>query len=368
MRKSKGTVGVESVRGRLRLRLPRAVYTGKQIYLSLGTADTKLNRKAAEAKAQLIELDILSGNFDASLDKYKPHQFTFTQKTEIEPDIEKLFNCYVEFKKNCSISQATIANDYARVKRIIKKFPSTSINDAELIRNWLLQNCTPNIAKRILVQLTAACNWGLRTKLIKINPFIGLAKDIKITRSTERNIAFSSIEKDAIIEAFKKTDSFYAPFITFLFLTGCRPSEAIALKWEDISENFILFRCSATDTLKGTAVKDGLKTQKSRRFPVNQQLKRLLLDIGQNKPKLVFPSKQGGLINFRNFCQRNWKTIFKSLDIDYRHPYSCRHTFISLCIESGVDVKDIAQWVGNSPEIIYKHYVTGKIRLEVPEL
>ncbi|MBW4493826.1 MAG: DUF3596 domain-containing protein [Oscillatoria princeps RMCB-10] len=59
---SKGTIGVESVQGRLRLRLPSQLFAGEQKYITLGLADTGLNRKAAEAKAREIELDIISGN------------------------------------------------------------------------------------------------------------------------------------------------------------------------------------------------------------------------------------------------------------------------------------------------------------------
>ncbi|MGF1514431.1 MAG: Arm DNA-binding domain-containing protein, partial [Elainellaceae cyanobacterium] len=57
-RAQKGTVSVESYRGRLRLRLPRQLFGGKQKYISTGFADTAINRKAAEAKAKLIESDI----------------------------------------------------------------------------------------------------------------------------------------------------------------------------------------------------------------------------------------------------------------------------------------------------------------------
>ena len=59
-RQTKGTVGIESVKSVLRLRLPRQVFGGKQKYLSLGLSDTPENRKAAELKARQIELDILS--------------------------------------------------------------------------------------------------------------------------------------------------------------------------------------------------------------------------------------------------------------------------------------------------------------------
>ena len=47
--------------------------------------------------------------------------------------------------------------------------------------------------------------------------------------------------------------------------------------------------------------------------------------------------------------------------------YNTRHTFITLCISAGVPISDIASWVGNSPEIILKHYA-GLTKTEVPEL
>jgi len=53
---------------------------------------------------------------------------------------------------------------------------------------------------------------------------------------------------------------------------------------------------------------------------------------------------------------------------EYRKPYQCRHTFITLCLEADIDAKDVGRWVGNSPEIIYKHYAGNKRNLQVPEL
>jgi len=371
-KKGKGSVGVESYRGRLRLRLPRQVCKGQQRYLSLGLADTILNLKAAEVKARLIELDILTGNFDPSLDKYSSKVCSLGSSPKT---LKELFNEYVKFKQSCQVSVSTIANDYARTQRVIAALPHKELTRDSAIsaRNWLLANYTPNLARRNLVQISACCSWGVNLGFIDFNPFQGLAKDIKLKRVTERNLGFSREERDTIISAFEdsKHYKFYAPFVKFLFLTGCRPSEAIALTWDDISDKFIRLHQAAVDTPKGISIKPGLKTQQERRFPINSQLSDLLRRIRtdtQNQKYLVFSGINGGIINFRNFCQRVWKVVLSTLAIDYQHPYTCRHTFISLCLMSGIDVKDVACWVGNSPEIIYRHYVGGKINLAVPEL
>lgn len=48
-------------------------------------------------------------------------------------------------------------------------------------------------------------------------------------------------------------------------------------------------------------------------------------------------------------------------------PYQTRHTFITLALDNGLDAKDVARLVGNSPEIIYRHYAGNKQELFVPE-
>jgi integrase len=45
---------------------------------------------------------------------------------------------------------------------------------------------------------------------------------------------FTEEDRDKIIQAFKEKSRFYYPFVYLLFWTGMRPSEALALRWEDI--------------------------------------------------------------------------------------------------------------------------------------
>lgn len=57
---SKSSVGIENFQGRLRLRLPRQLYSGKQKYLTLELVDTKYNFmrcrqvRAGEAWGELL--------------------------------------------------------------------------------------------------------------------------------------------------------------------------------------------------------------------------------------------------------------------------------------------------------------------------
>ncbi len=82
----------------------------------------------------------------------------------------------------------------------------------------------------------------------------------------------------------------------------------------------------------------------------------------------MFPSPDGKPIDLNNFRNRTWKTVLKGLGIEYRKLYQTRHTFITHALEVGkLDAKDVARLVGNSPEIIYRHYAGNKRELFVPE-
>lgn len=101
-----------------------------------------------------------------------------------------------------------------------------------------------------------------------------------------------------------------------------------------------------------------------------------------NRDTLVFPSLTGQEINAHTFNALCWKgttvrgnyrkgvvteLVEQGLVTVYRPQYNTRHTFVTQCLESGVSVVQVAKWVGNSPEIIMKHYAGIINQVEVPE-
>ena len=67
-----------------------------------------------------------------------------------------------------------------------------------------------------------------------------------------------------------------------------------------------------------------------------------------------------------NFSSKKWKPILLATGVDYRKMYSIRHAYITFCIDGGMDAKEVAKLVGNSPEIIYRHYARAKRNLVAP--
>ena len=107
---------------------------------------------------------------------------------------------------------------------------------------------------------------------------------IKVPKGTseEQDVSpFTKEERDLIIRTFASDRyySHYTNYVRFLFFTGCRPSEAVALKWKHITNSVIQFRESVVVSEDGLVLKEGLKTQRKRDFPINAEVKAILDEI-----------------------------------------------------------------------------------------
>jgi integrase len=375
-RASKGSVSVIISNSRLQLRFR---YRGERYYISTGLADTPNNRKLAELKASEIEKDILCERLDLTLEKYQAQSAltTITPITPIKkpkPELDQLWDRYSEFKKP-QVSPSTYAKDFTKHRNHIAKLPTRSLDEASAIRDYLLANLTPDAAKRCLIQFKACCNWAMEEGLIDANPFAAMKIKTPKGAIEEQDVnPFSKEERDLIIRTFASDRyySHYTNYVRFLFFTGCRPSEAVGLKWNHITNSVIQFRESVVVSEDGLVLKEGLKTQKRRDFPMNAEVKAILDEIrteGDNPESLVFKSPKGKFIDHHNFANRAWKSILTKCNVPYRKSYQTRHTFISLCVEAHINSTAIGRWTGTSAKMIDNHYgATNFTNLRPPEL
>jgi integrase len=174
--------------------------------------------------------------------------------------------------------------------------------------------------------------------------------------------------KDDTHSRFKGKHSQYYKYVYFLWLTGCRPSEAIALKWNNvnIAKRIITFCETQVLTSGGKIVsKEGTKTELVRTFPVNQELQ-LLLESIPHREGFVFTNEMGKPIS-QAALNVVWKTLLKNLEMRYRIPYNLRHTMISYHANNDFPIQKLAKLVGNSPEVIMQHYLHFDIeRISLP--
>ncbi|WP_161486840.1 tyrosine-type recombinase/integrase [Cyanobacterium sp. IPPAS B-1200] len=356
-RAKKGTIGLDSRNGILRLRLPRPWFNGKLKWLNLGFPDTPENRLIAQAKIGLMTADYIYEKFDFTLEKYRLD--TAPQKEQIS--MFDIYSQYVDFKKH--LVKSSSVHNFTTTLNKLKEMPDNVIKNPSNIRSWLVEHNTQEQARRVLQRLTTAYDWAIEQGISEEpNPFKKFKKIKKVSDPSPD--PFTANERDLILQTFEEKDPYFANFVKFLFFTGCRPSEACGLRWEnvDLVNGKIIF-CEAIVMGKH---QEGTKTESSRSFPINNQLRDILESqphVGEN----VFLSEKKCNIDLHNFTARKWKPLIKSLPIRYRGCYHCRHTFITLCLDASVPIKQLSKWVGNSPEIILKHYA-GLSNIQVPEL
>jgi integrase len=370
---SKGSVVIISSNDRLQLRFS---FGGKRRYLSMGLPDIPINRRLAELKAAEIEKDILYERFDTTLQKYQSasSQKAITPTKTSQPNLDELWEKYSEFKKP-QVSPSTYAKDFKRHRNHIASLPSRSLEEASAIRDWLLSHKSVNTSKRCLTQIKACCQWSMEEGLIDSNPFSSMK--IQLPKGSHEDVdinPFTKEERDLIIQTFKSDlyYSYYMPYVQFLFFTGCRPSEAIALTWENITKNFIQFRKAIVISEYGLVFKEGLKTQTKRDFPINSEVREILARIRPDSAKLdsfIFSSRKNKFLDHHNFSSRAWKSILTKTGIPYRKSYQTRHTFITMCVEANMNSTVIGRWTGTSAKMIDKHYgATNFTNLEPPIL
>lgn len=223
--------------------------------------------------------------------------------------------------------------------------------------------------------------------------------DEKILEEDRR--AFTKDERDTIIKAFYESDrdlcQCLAPLIEFYFLTGCRTSEALPLKWCDIDfeRNAIRFSKSLggnTQKVKST------KTGEARLFYFSEasrlrELLQKLKDISHSD--LVFPNDKGRFISRTTLVtvwtyKKSKHRLADGTEKEYHYPgivtrlaeegaiggylspYHTRHTYITLTAHANSHNNNallhIATACGNSVDVILRHYLGVSETTELTEV
>lgn len=380
-KKPKGTVKIESDKGWLRLRF---TYAGKRRAFALGLPDTNINRKFAEQKARQIELDILSSNFDTTLQKYKPQK---TQE-EIEAElitIEELILKFIEYKSKF-VSSPRSLEKYQSVVTHLRTFNLKSRNAlgslvnqfavdfkpdySEQFYQYLSGKLAPLTLKQSIVWLSACWQWGIEQEIVESDPWKPLIKRVKVPPK-QMPKPFTSKEIKTIIQGFDQDRyySHYAGFVEFLFGTGCRTGEAIGLCWKHLNED-----CSTVWVGEGLSrgIRKATKTNRARTITLTSRLRSLLLSMKSENLDLdrpVFTSPKGNPIDDHNFRNRAWKSVLSKVGVEYRKPYNTRHTLISHALNQGMNPVEVAQLTGHDVQTLYENYA-GNVnsRPRLPEI
>ena len=227
--------------------------------------------------------------------------------------------------------------------RTINKHVKAHIADAPLgmIDGVMIQKALNNIESSRMKQITYGIykqcfEQAEKLEYIAVNPMRKLKRP---KHSYEQGRALTLDEQKLFLYESKK--SYLKYLFRFYLLTGCRKSEALGLRWEDITDTQLFIRGTKTDNAL-------------RHLPLFDKLNKLLGNIPKTS-KYVF-AYGSDAVQYEFNKVRN-RLPFKDFTL-----HDLRHTFATRCIESGVDMLTVQKWLGHADYAttanIYSHVTT----------
>lgn len=189
---------------------------------------------------------------------------------------------------------------------------------------------------------------------------------------------FTKDEIKSISNIFSTKYQDYLAFVCFLFSTGVRTSEAIALTWKDVDfeNNTVTISESIGIANDGNKVRKGTKTGVVRVIPISPKLAILLKSMATwnmniNPTGIVFPSLTGCLIDIGNFRARVWRPALELAKVPYRTLYNTRHTFCSHFLNETPDfikLASITHGTKSGVQTLIKHYAHIVEKVVMPDM
>jgi integrase len=354
--------------------LIRFSHDGKPYSFSLPKHNNPVGISNAKQKIAQIEKDILYGNFDTTLLRYKPRQLgkNPTAITAVE-----LVEKYIAARQE-SLSHGSIVRLQAiasKLKQLLGDKPAEKVTESaarDAIARWS-ESASSQSIKTYLFLLKACWEWAEgKYHVTDPNPWSECLDRARIRgnsgQSRQQKKPFTIAQLQAIISAFEQHSHFshYTEFVIFLTSTACRFGEVAGLRWKHLGANYTTVWIGESIS-RGHQNQKGTKTGKSRTIHLLPTVQSILVDrferLNPQPDDLVFPSPRGLAIDDHRFRARAWKTILESCHIEYRSPYNLRHSAISHALHHGASPIALAEQTGHDKRVMlstYAHAIDSK--------
>lgn len=302
--------------------------------------------------------------------KYNPQRVSLSQ-------VLTLWAAYTDWQRG-QLAPSTIDRDYKKLGARLAKIPKTLKTSAS-ISQWMRKpspqggGYSAETTRRTLQQLNACYAWAMGERMVDRNPWDTLPR-MRPTRSENRYRAFTPADKYRIIQEFRAIHPNLVNWVRFLFLVGCRPSEAAALAWGKVAPDCSTIRIDAARP-SGTTKIQGTKRHHARQFGLNPETQSLLQTLRPQNPDpaaLVFTGVKGGPFNHTGFQRDVWKPLVTRLYQNgeitvYLPQKNCRHTRGTELARAGLTPSDASALLGNTPAVYLSSYVEQARVLKMPD-
>jgi len=326
--------------------------------------------------------------YDASQEEVIYKMREFKKKTDVIEDRDKadlvLFSdFFVPFLENIKKPQIKIASHarnvytwHSNIEPYLGGYYltdlTTQIIQNEMINKLILKGCAYSTMHKAYVLLNESLKFAYKQRLIPTNP-CELVEMPKKSKSQTKDIRFfndDEIERFiavALDESWKRTDFHNGLFIVSMIYTGIRAGEAVSLKWSDVNFKDKYIKIHANIAIvydenheRQVIKQDSTKTRKSRIVYLTQSAQKYLSELYDiRKPKQSdYLFATNGKRDISSLTSLYVETCSRAKIQNPQSLHTLRHTFASLMIRKGVDIKLISEMLGHaSVSFTYNTYI-----------
>ncbi len=244
----------------------------------------------------------------------------------------------------------------------------TPANIQEHYANQLNKGISPRTIRYAHTLLKNALEQAIEWEMLLKNP----ANKVTLPRQKKQEMKVLSHKQ---VEQFIYANSYskWKALFSLLLASGMRPSEALGLKWEDISfDNNKITICRTLVRVQNRWSLEEPKTRQSRRtIPIpagtmqdikehqENQSEHIKQANTYNNQGFVFANGNGEPLNERNIVRRHFKPILEKEGLPDIRLYDLRHSCATLLLSQGVNAKIVSERLGHASTTltmdIYSH-------------
>ena len=210
--------------------------------------------------------------------------------------------------------------------------------------------------RKVLVTMGQIFKYAVRHGYLSYNPFLDAERPPgKKKKDTIR--VLNPDEINSFLDAV--TDKKYKTLFKLAIMSGARQGELFGLKWSDIDwENSQIHIQRTFNNQEWYDVKTETSDRKIDLGPsMMAELRKWKLACPPNDLDLVFPNEAGQPLNHNNVVSRYFNPALTKAEIERIRFHDMRHTYASLLIEQGENIKYIQTQLGHSsPTVTWNVY------------
>lgn len=309
-------------------------------------------------------------------------------KEQSKSPMEKIINEYINYKSKALKPETIVSTTSFLKKYVLPYFDSPKDINVKTINNFYLELSNNkkiiDHSKNIIIsKINSFFEYLEMMEIIDSHTYHKYKQIVVKFNTTEPHkssyITFDDFKK--LIISFDKKDNEYKLFFIILFFTGCRKSEALALKYSDVDfENgTILFNkqveytcyvekyCNGYEKFGCYTILPYTKTNTIKIVTIQKWILDLIkFRQQQNNNEFIFTSSRKNNTSIYNKSNLNiiLSRHLKMCNLDRIKIHDLRHSHITMLYDMGCDSKYVAERVGHKTEAtsqnIYKHLTNAK--------